>query len=170
MQTQNHSMQFLKKRKFLTVLPLLVIPFLTLAFWALGGGKGNNETITALNKRQGINLQLPNAKLKEDPAQNKLSFYNKAEKDSLAFKDEVKNDPYYKKYMTMSEDEEGISQYAFSEPKMDDALNEPKARFKNQPGLNTSPKHSNLYTYPNERNVRDKLEELNKAIKTQTTP
>jgi len=37
----NHSEKFLKKRKALLVLPLLALPFITLAFWALGGGKGN---------------------------------------------------------------------------------------------------------------------------------
>jgi len=34
-----------KQRKFLLVLPLLVIPFMTMAFWALGGGKKQNSQI-----------------------------------------------------------------------------------------------------------------------------
>jgi len=36
---KQHSGEFLRNRKFLMVLPLLVLPFLTMAFWALGGGK-----------------------------------------------------------------------------------------------------------------------------------
>ena len=34
-----HSAKFLRQRKMLLVLPLMVIPFITMAFWALGGGK-----------------------------------------------------------------------------------------------------------------------------------
>ena len=49
-----------------------------------------------LSKKQGINLQLPIAKLKDDKGQDKLSFYNKAQRDSLAFKDAVKMTPLQK--------------------------------------------------------------------------
>ena len=35
------SAETLRKRKFLVVLPLLICPFMTMAFWALGGGKGH---------------------------------------------------------------------------------------------------------------------------------
>ena len=69
-----------KQRKMLLVLPLLVIPFLTMAFWALGGGSIKAETsITA----KGLNLNLPDANLKDDKVMDKLSFYDKADKDSL---------------------------------------------------------------------------------------
>jgi len=83
-----------RKRKMLLVLPLLIIPFLTLAFWALGGGKGN------ANKKQiyesGLNLALPSSKLMEDKLTDKLSFYDKADKDSLKMEEWMRNDPYYK--------------------------------------------------------------------------
>ena len=36
-------MKFFEEKENLTVLPLLIIPFLTMAFWALGGSKGTNE-------------------------------------------------------------------------------------------------------------------------------
>ncbi len=52
-----------KQRKFLLVLPLLAIPFLTMAFWALGGGKGKEKM--AVNG-PGLNLDLHDARLKED--------------------------------------------------------------------------------------------------------
>lgn len=42
MQQKTHSPKFLRQRKFFMVLPLLVLPFMTLMFWALGGGKVNN--------------------------------------------------------------------------------------------------------------------------------
>ena len=53
------SQAFLRKRKMMLVLPLLVIPFLTMAFWALGGGKGNESVIA--NEQRGLNLNLPDA-------------------------------------------------------------------------------------------------------------
>jgi conjugative transposon TraM protein len=83
-----------KQKKMLLVLPLLAIPFATLFFWALGGGKVNAQTDTG--KLKGLNMQLPGAKLKNDSTENKLSFYEQAEKDSLKFKQARKDDPYYK--------------------------------------------------------------------------
>lgn len=68
-----------RKRQALLVLPLLVIPFLTLAFWALGGGKGE---AFAQGSGSMLNLQLPNAQLKNNAAEDKMSFYDQAEKDS----------------------------------------------------------------------------------------
>ncbi|HNP25092.1 MAG TPA: conjugative transposon protein TraM [Panacibacter sp.] len=165
MQTQNHSMKFLKKRKFLTVLPLLITPFLTMAFWALGGGRGTNEADKGLNKKQGINLQLPIAKLKDDKEQDKLSFYNKAQKDSLAFEDAVKNDPYYRKYV--AEDEAYINDSVDDNALTEFETIDKKEKHRNSVGLNTSPKYGNGYTDPNEKRVRAKLDELKKAMSAQ---
>lgn len=69
-----------RKRKALLVVPLVVIPFLTLAFWALGGGKGE---AAVQGNASSLNLQLPNAQLKSDAAENKMSFYDQAEMDSV---------------------------------------------------------------------------------------
>lgn len=74
-----------RKQKALLVLPLVVIPFLTLAFWALGGGQGEART---QSKAQGLNLQLPDARLKDGSSENKMSFYDEAEKDSAHVKKE----------------------------------------------------------------------------------
>ena len=167
MQTQNHSMKFLKKRKFLTVLPLLITPFLTMAFWALGGGKGTDEMEKGLSKKQGINLQLPIAKLTEDKGQDKLSFYNKAQKDSLAFEDAVKNDPYYRKYV--AEDAVYINGSAGDNVLTEFEAIGKKEKHGNSTGINTSPKYGSGHTDPNEERVRAKLDELKKAINTQET-
>ncbi len=86
---------FLRKRKMMLVLPLLVIPFLTMAFWALGGG-ASQQTDTS-GKQSGLNLNLPDAGLKDDNLENKLSFYEKADKDSMKLEELMRNDPYYKK-------------------------------------------------------------------------
>jgi conjugative transposon TraM protein len=93
MKSEQRSQAFLRKRKMMLVLPLLVIPFLTMAFWALGGGTGSknkNPIQTA-----GLNLNLPDAQLKDDKGENKLSFYDKADKDSLELLEQIKNDPFY---------------------------------------------------------------------------
>jgi hypothetical protein len=57
----------------LLVLPLMLIPFITLAFWALGGGKGTADKNQS-NTNAGLNLQLPNANLKDDKNEDKLFF------------------------------------------------------------------------------------------------
>jgi len=92
---ENHSLKFLRQRKKMLVLPVLVIPFVTMAFWALGGGQGNANANLAENK-QGLNLQLPDANLKDDKNADKLAFYNEADADSLKREEHLRNDPYYK--------------------------------------------------------------------------
>ncbi len=82
-----------QRLKMKLVLPLLVIPFLTMGFWALGGGKGRNVTNKDSN---GMNLHLPQANLKDDKAMDKLAFYDKADKDSLKRAEYMRSDPYYK--------------------------------------------------------------------------
>ncbi len=89
-----HSAIFLRKRKMIMVMPLLVIPFLTMAFWALGGGKGDQSATTA--NTPGLNLNLPDANLEDDQLMDKLSFYEKADKDSVKKEEWMRSDPYYK--------------------------------------------------------------------------
>lgn len=87
-------MKNVKQRKMLLVLPLLAIPFLTMAFWALGGGKGKDKTAS---DSPGLNLELPDARLKEDKLLDKLSFYEKADKDSMRMAEWMRSDPYYRR-------------------------------------------------------------------------
>jgi conjugative transposon TraM protein len=94
MSSVQRSQAFLRKRKMMLVLPLLVIPFLTMAFWSLGGGKGNEPVIA--NEQRGLNLNLPDAKMKEENLTDKLSFYDKADKDSAKLEEWMRSDPYYK--------------------------------------------------------------------------
>ena len=68
-----------KQRKFYLVLPLLVIPFLTMAFWALGGGKADHDTI-AIGK--GLDTDLPEAQFREKERNDKLAVYQAAQRDS----------------------------------------------------------------------------------------
>jgi len=68
-----------KQRKFLLVLPLLVIPFMTMAFWALGGGKTQNQQF--VNSR-GLDIDLPEAQFKDKDKIDKMSVYQAAQHDS----------------------------------------------------------------------------------------
>lgn len=68
-----------KQRKFLLVLPLLVIPFLTMAFWALGGGKGDGHIIV---QNKGLDTDLPQAQFKNKDESDKMAVYQAAKRDS----------------------------------------------------------------------------------------
>lgn len=68
-----------KQRKFYLIIPLLVIPFLTLAFWALGGGKTGN---TQASVAKGIDLSLPQAQFSKGQQPNKLAVYEATRRDS----------------------------------------------------------------------------------------
>ena len=94
MQTQ--SQKFLRQRKFLMVLPLLVLPFITMIFWSLGGGKAGALQAQTTIANKGLNTKLPDAHISENKAADKLSFYQQADKDSVLRKQQIQNDPYYK--------------------------------------------------------------------------
>ena len=83
----------MKRCRFLLLLPALILPFLTFLLWSVGwvGGSEAKANIT----QSGLNMQLPNAKLKEDKGWNKLSFYEQADKDSALHSVVVKNDPLF---------------------------------------------------------------------------
>lgn len=90
---KSHSQKFLQKRKFAMVLPMLVLPFLTMIFWSLGGGQGSPDEVISVDNA-GLNLELPDANFNNEVL-NKLALYEKAERDSLKFKEERENDPYF---------------------------------------------------------------------------
>ena len=69
-----------KQKKFMLVLPLLILPFMALVFWAFGGGKGDKDAQAVAQK--GINTELPSAQFKGEKPQDKLSLYDQAAKDS----------------------------------------------------------------------------------------
>jgi conjugative transposon TraM protein len=87
-----------RKKKMLLFLPVLVIPLVTLFFYSLRG-KGPTPHLTT-NPAKGLNLQLPDANLKEETLLDKLSFYEKAEKDSAKLEEWMRSDPYYKEKET----------------------------------------------------------------------
>jgi conjugative transposon TraM protein len=80
-QMPQHSQEFLKERKFLMIVPLLILPFLTMGFWALGGGKQENRALdTSIIK--GLNATLPQAQFKDQKTEDKMDLYQNAKRDS----------------------------------------------------------------------------------------
>jgi conjugative transposon TraM protein len=146
---EKHSAKFLRQRKMMLVLPVLIIPFVTMGFWALGGGQGqakNNLT----DSSKGLNLQLPDANLKDDKNADKLSFYNQADADSLKREELLRNDPYYK-----------------------DSINSRRNTIMSKNGnlLSTAPVNRGLNPSPynktadaNEQRIYQKINEINKQI------
>lgn len=80
-----------RKLRLLLVLPVLVVPFLTVTFWLLDGGKAEQS---ALKKVSGLNMHLPDARVAKDSAKDKLTFYQQAEEDSSKKQEQLRRDPY----------------------------------------------------------------------------
>ena len=146
---EKHSAKFLRQRKMMLVLPVLIIPFVTMGFWALGGGQDQTKNNLAENNK-GLNLQLPDANLKDDKNADKLSFYNEADADSLKRDELLRNDPYYKDSITSRRN-----------TIMSDTGNL----------LSTAPLYSGLNQSPynktadaNEQRIYQKINEINKQI------
>jgi hypothetical protein len=95
MKQQTLSPKMIRQRKFLLVLPLIVLPFLTLFFWALGGGKADPANALA-PVQKGLNTRLPDARLKDSRGLTKMSYYDKAAQDSDKLRQQMKSDPYYR--------------------------------------------------------------------------
>jgi len=90
-----NTQQFLQRRRFYMVLPLLVLPFITMIFWALGGGQATSVQAGEV-KLSGLNLDLPGANFKKgEELWDKFSLYEQAKRDSLKYEEARKNDPYY---------------------------------------------------------------------------
>lgn len=94
MKQEIHTQTFLRRRKMLLLFPLLIIPFLTLGFWALGGGKTYQPLDNENSK--GLNLHLPDARFKEKESADKFSIYEQAQRDSLQLMQWLQNDPYHR--------------------------------------------------------------------------
>jgi conjugative transposon TraM protein len=90
-----HTQKFIQRRKFYVALPALIIPFMTMFFWALGGGKGVVSAKTP--EMAGLNMTLPSARFdNKTNAWDKLSLYQKAQRDSLKASQAKKSDPYFR--------------------------------------------------------------------------
>lgn len=67
-----------KKQAFYFFLPIVLLPFLTLLFWAMGGGGSGEKSV----EEKGLNTRLPEAHVKREEGFNKLSFYERIKEES----------------------------------------------------------------------------------------
>ena len=142
------SLKESKKRKMLLVLPLITLPFITILFYTLGGGRmeamgGKNEI------KKGFNFNLPLPKFKEDSALDKMSYYDQAAVDSIKLQEQIKKDPNYSNQKIV---QESIGEFS-------DTDFEAQQFQKNRTGFNSS-----SFQNRNEQKVYEKLQALQKAI------
>lgn len=138
-----YSEKFKKQRKSLTVLPLLILPFVTMVFWALGGGQGRKH-ITE-NQQKGFNTELPTVQLPTGSL-DKMSLYAQAEQDSQSLREARAQDPYAGYTDTMANGQ-GI----------DTSIREDNFNASSYPGIQDPPD-------PNVLEVQKKLDELEKTL------
>jgi conjugative transposon TraM protein len=93
MQTFQRSAAFIKRRKLLLMYPVLILPFLIILFYLLGGGKDKMSRSPA-QKQTGLNLQLPDPHFLKRKEPDKLDLYEGGNKDSDRMKIALRNDPY----------------------------------------------------------------------------
>lgn len=94
MEQKTISLKELKKRKFLLVLPVLALPFITVLFWSFSGGERTKE-VSDQESKKGFNSVLPIPKFKEDATLDKMSYYDQASTDSIKHLEQFRKDPYY---------------------------------------------------------------------------
>lgn len=153
MEAKTKSPKMLRQRKILLVMPLLVLPFLTIIFWVLGGGKMDaaNSSVT---EKKGFNIKLPDANLKEGLDLDKMHYYDQAALDSTKLEALISKDP---NYLSRSVPEDSTETSGASYNRMPSG--------NGSKGLNAL-----LYRDPNEVKVHEKLEALQRAINTPVAP
>lgn len=143
-----HSEKFLQKRRFFMVLPLLVLPFVTMIFWALGGGQGTTAQAHTV-PQTGLNMSLPDAHFGEKEIWDKLALYEMAERDSAKYEEARESDPYFDLIAFKTQDQQP----------------EKKAEGEKESKLISSfPQKERQLIDPNEERVTQKLNELYKEI------
>lgn len=100
-----------RTKHIVLLLPLFLLPFVTMFFWALGGGNTHNRNSILSLKKTGINLTLPEAQLKNDTDSTKFSFYQRAALDSQLIFKERKLDPYWSTKNSFKESKNDIANF-----------------------------------------------------------
>lgn len=147
MEQRRLSLKELKKRKMLLLLPLLALPFITILFWSLGGGKVDSKSEGIVDKR-GFNVDLPAPDFKEDKDLDKMSYYDQAASDSIKLLEERRKDPNYSGQIALDEPMRYLDNEEFEE-----------IGFRKKTGLNTT-----SFKPKNEERVYQKLKMLQNAL------
>lgn len=98
-----------RQRKMLLVLPILAVPFLTVFFWSLGGGKSSARDKPV--QKIGLNQSLPETAVPENGF-SKLNYYDRADEDSSRQQNLRNKDPFF---MTDKTKGEGEFDYDFED-------------------------------------------------------
>lgn len=138
------SEKFIQKRRFVMALPMLVLPFVFVIFWALGGGQQSDTNLSPVEV-VGLNPDLPDAQVEEAPW-DKLALYEKAVRDSLKFKEQQQTDPYAELPLATFSSEKKVFQTA--------------SPTRPHPVVG----NSKTYLDPNEAKVNEKLNELYREL------
>lgn len=136
MKTQS-SAKTQKTKRLLLFLPLLILPFTTMAFWALGGGKGNVKPVDIQQK--GFNTNLPNAKFDDTQKQDKLSIYESFAQDH---KGEESSDTDFQNIPFGDKNENTENEIQQKLAQLNDALNQPETSPHFNPSKTSKPKTS----------------------------
>ena len=75
------------------MIPVLVLPFMVILFYILGGGKTKASRLNTATQI-GLNLQLPDAHFFKRKEPDKLGLYEASNKDSDDRRQALRNDPY----------------------------------------------------------------------------
>lgn len=154
METKKISLRESKKRRMLLVMPVITLPFITLLFYILGGGR--MEAAGAENEiKKGFNFTLPIPKFNADSSLDKMSYYNQAAVDSVKLQEQIKKDPNYSNQKIL---EESLKDFAKSDFSTEDFS-------KNRTGLNSKPLQDS-----NEQKIYEKLQALKKAVSQPAVP
>lgn len=154
METKTISLRASKRRQMLLVLPIIILPFITLLFYILGGGR--IEAAEAANEiKKGFNFTLPIPKFKEDSTLDKMSYYDQAAVDSVKLQEQIKKDPNYLNQKILEESLNDFTKSDFST----------QGFSKNRTGLNSKPLQDS-----NEQKIYEKLQALQKAVSQPAVP
>src|SRR5258708_1251258 len=90
-----HTLKFLRHRRFLLRLPLMVLPFILVIFFLLGGGRGSAIAGQKRSLSGGLDFRLPDAHFGSGKEKDKWNSYDALIRDSCKIWEAIKNDPYY---------------------------------------------------------------------------
>lgn len=145
-----------RKRKFLIVLPVVIMPFLFLLFYSLGGGKGKQNP--GQSRSSALSTTLPDPVLDNNRPTDKLSLYEQAEKDSEEQRRNQLSDPFA---AWMPVDSSKMLQAS------------PQSPFSYSPNASYEASASPLYPSPKkspEAEMEQKIAQLEKALHAPDTP
>lgn len=156
----NNPQQKSRTRKLLLILPLLVLPFVTMLFWAMGGGSYNESGKVT---KKGFNLKLPAAQFKEGKELDKLNYYDQASLDSTKLDELRRKDPNYRFAekdsiaVAASEQAKGLQMEHYQSPQeekvykrleqLQRAINQPAPKAKSAAPVENNPDESTAANY-----------------------